>query len=86
MRGLLVRGEPLLVHDTVGGGDPRPRHPKVTPDPTPTRHTRPPPPTAMGAWEGVALGRAVRRGDWLPSPATVVAVTHTCEAQEAQGL
>lgn len=64
----------------VGGGIPRPRHASVTPDPAPTRHHRPPP-TATGVCLGVAVGMAVSRGDWLPSPGTVVAVTHTLEYQ-----
>lgn len=77
MSWLLVRASPALVQVMVGEGDPRPLQPRVMPDPTPTRQD-PPPPTATGACLGVGVGRAVSRGDWLPSPATVVAVTHTC--------
>lgn len=73
---LLTVAPPALVQEMMGGGEPRPLQPSVTPDPTPTRHDLPPP-TAMGACVGVGVGRAVSRGDWLPSPATVVAVTHT---------
>lgn len=57
-----MMGELSLYQETVGVGVPSPRHPRVTPDPTPTRHTRPPP-TATGVWEGVGFGTAVRRGD-----------------------
>lgn len=59
-----------------GKGLPNPRHPRVTPEPSPTCQTLPPP-TATGAYVGDGEGKAVSRGDGLLSPAAVVAVTHT---------